>query len=80
MWSRISEKPKYINNQGLTIKGASQYLCESEDDIATLPTEKVVVGSSALVIPTGSVYILGPSRKWIKYNGVAVFNDTDSGI
>ena len=77
MWSSISEKPAYINNQGLTIRGASQYLCENDDDVATLPTERVVVGSSAIVITTGSTYILGPSRKWLKYNGIAVFNDKD---
>lgn len=77
MWAKISEKVSYLNKDGLTIKGASQYLCEEAADIDRLPTDKVTVGSSAVVIPTGEVYLLGPSRRWIKYNGVAVFNDSD---
>ena len=80
MWSKISEKPKYINNQGLTFKGAAQYLCEEEGDIESLPTSNVVIGSSAIVITTGSTYILGPSRQWLKFKGVAILNDDDSGI
>ena len=78
MWSKISEKPKYINNQGLTFKGTAQYLCEAEADVASLPTTNVAIGSSAIVIVTGSTYILGPSRKWLKYNGVAILNDTEN--
>lgn len=75
MWAKISEKASYLNRDGLTIQGAAQYLCEEAADIENLPTATVAVGSSAILIPTGDVYILGPSRRWIKYNGISMLNE-----
>ncbi len=73
MYTAVETKDDYYNTLGVKIKGASFYLCEEEGDITKLPT-KVGIGSRALVIPTGAIYMLGPSRKWIKYAGVSIMN------
>ena len=76
MFTKLDVKSNYINELGTSIVGASYFLCDAEDDadVATLPTTKVGVGSKALVIPTGHIYMLGPSRKWILYKGVSIMN------
>jgi hypothetical protein len=73
MISVVETKDDYYNALGAKIKGASFYLCEEEADVSSLPT-KVGIGSRALVIPTGSIYMLGPSKRWIKYAGVSIMN------
>lgn len=49
-----------------------EYVCDTEDDITTLPTGITVVGrnrprpgSTAIVIATRNVYILNNTRKWV---------------
>lgn len=73
-FARISLDEGFYNTAHMYVPGASQYICESDDDIAKLPTDdtKITIGSRAMVIPTGEVYIFGPSKKWIKYKGVAI--------
>ena len=46
----------------------SEFVCDTEDDIKNLPTEKnkVYPGSTCLVTATSEVYILNASRKWVK--------------
>lgn len=73
MYAVVETKDDYYNALGARIKGASFFLCEEAGDIAKLPT-KVGIGSRALVIPTGEIHMLGPSRKWIKYAGVSIMN------
>ena len=74
MYAAVDTKEDYYNALGAKIKGATFYLCEEEGDVAKLPTERIGVGSRALVIPTGAIYMLGPSRTWIKYAGVSIMN------
>lgn len=74
MYAAVDTKEDYYNALGAKIKGATFYLCENEDDVSKLPTDRVGIGSRALVIPTGSIYMLGPSRIWIKYAGVSIMN------
>ena len=76
MFAKLDTKSNYINELGTSITGASYFLCDAEDDadIETLPTTKIGVGSRALVIPTGHIYMLGPSRTWVLYNGVSIMN------
>ena len=76
MYSVVETRDDFYNALGARIKGATFYLCDSEDDadIEKLPTERIGIGSRALVIPTGHIYMLGPSRKWILYNGVSIMN------
>lgn len=75
MYAKINSEKNYINGLGVEIIGASYFLCDNEDDIATLPaSSKVGIGSRALVIPTGNIYMFSPSKKWIKYSGVSILN------
>lgn len=75
MYAKLNSEKNYINNLGVEIIGASYFLCDNEEDVANLPTGKDVgIGSRALVIPTGSIYMLSPSKKWVKYSGVSILN------
>lgn len=46
----------------------SEFVCDTEDDIKDLPTErnKVYPGSTCLVAENSEVYILNASRVWVK--------------
>ena len=74
MYSKLSTENNYINELGTHIKGASYFICDGDDDsdVEYLPTTGIGIGSRALVIPTGHIYILGPSRVWKLYPGVSM--------
>ena len=75
MYAKLNSEKNYINNLGVEIIGASYFLCDNEEDVENLPTGKDVgIGSRALVIPTGNIYMLSPSKKWVKYSGVSILN------
>ena len=75
MYAKLNSEKNYINALGVEIIGASYFLCDSADDIASLPTsQQIGIGSRALVIPTGAIYMFSPSRKWMKYAGVSILN------
>lgn len=44
-----------------------EYLCDTEEDIADLPT--CCPQSTALVCSTGDVYVVNASGKWVKFGG-----------
>ena len=76
MYALVSRQSGFFDQLGTDIKGASYYICDGEseeEDIEKLPT-KVGIGSRALCIQTGHVYVLGPSKKWVLYKGVSVLN------
>lgn len=73
MYAAVDTRDDYYNALGARIKGATFYLCEEEGDIQRLP-KTVGIGSRALVIPTGKIYMLGPSRNWLPYAGVSIMN------
>ena len=75
MYAKLNSEKNYIIGLVVDIIGASYFLCDNEDDVATLPVSaKVGIGSRALVIPTGSIYMFSPSKKWVKYSGVSILN------
>ena len=75
MYAKLNSEKNYINNLGVEIIGASYFLCDNEEDVANLPTGKDVgIGSRALVIPTGSIYMLSPSKQWVECSGVSILN------
>lgn len=49
-----------------------EFICDAEADVASLPTNagknytKPRAGSTALVCATGNVYVLTPSRTWVR--------------
>ena len=49
---------------GETLYGIKEFLLDSADDLSSLPTN-IRSGSSALIIPTGEVYFLNGSKKWV---------------
>lgn len=48
---------------GETLYGIKEFLLDSADDLSSLPT-KIRSGSSALIIPTGELYILNGDKEW----------------
>jgi hypothetical protein len=60
---------------GETLYGIKEFILDSEDDVKDLPTHKKVhVGSTALVIPTGTLYMLNGSHEWVEVGGKGVVN------
>lgn len=51
-----------IANGGQTVPGIKEYVIDSIDDLDCLP--KTPMGSTALIISTGKVYILDGSQEW----------------
>lgn len=81
MFTRVEVKDSYTTEFGGEVLGASFFLCDADindkgedPDIENLPTSKIGVGSKALCITTGNIYIFGPSLKWKKYKGVSILN------
>ena len=75
----LGNKEKYLVVTGVTHNNNNYYYIaecnDNEDDIKTLPvSSKVGIGSRALVIPTGNIYMFSPSKKWVKYSGVSILN------
>ena len=55
---------------GEILYGIKEFVLDSEDDLKDLYTHKKVhVGSTAFVIPTGTLYILNGSHKWVEVGG-----------
>lgn len=52
---------------GDTLYGIKEFIIDSAEDIANLPTNipKIRVGSTALVISSGDLYILNSAGKWV---------------
>lgn len=60
---------------GETLYGIKEFILDSEDDVKDLPTHsKVHVGSTALVIPTGTLYMLNGSHEWVEVGGKGSVN------
>lgn len=84
MYAKVSKEDNFYTELGTYVKGASYFLMDCEpktdesgvitiEDVDKLPTD-VGVGSKALHIQTALVYMFGPSKKWIKYNGSSILN------
>jgi hypothetical protein len=61
---------------GEILYGIKEFLLDSEDDVKDLPTKKIHVGSMAMVIPTGAIYILNGFSEWVKISGSSGSNGT----
>ena len=46
--------------------GVGGFLCDSASDVSNLPT-KTGVGSVALCVDDGKIYILNGSREWVEF-------------
>lgn len=61
---------------GEVLYGIKEFLLDSKDDLKDLPTN-LRSGSSAFIIPTGEVYFLNGSKKWVPV-GSSSSNSGDS--
>ena len=73
-YARVKVEDSFYNTANMWVPGASQFICETEDDVEALPVDvnKIAIGSRAMVISTGHIYIFGPSKKWLQYKGIAM--------
>ena len=60
---------------GEILYGIKEFLLDSEDDVKDLPTKKIHVGSMAMVIPTGAIYMLNGLSEWVPLGSS---NETES--
>lgn len=57
-----------ISENGKTSYGVREFMCDTADDVAKLPTT-CAPGSTAIIINENQdVYILSGNRKWVKLN------------
>lgn len=57
-----------LSQSGHTTYGIKEFVVDSESDVENLPTD-VPMGSAALVIETGAVYVLNSKKSWKKLSG-----------
>ena len=56
---------------GETLYGIKEFLLDTEGDVKDLPTKKIGVGSTAMVITSGNLYILNGSHQWVLFSSVS---------
>lgn len=63
---------------GDTVYGIKEYVVDTPADIAALPRDpkKIKIGSTALVISTGDVYMLNGGYQWSLIGGNSSGGDT----
>lgn len=61
---------------GETLYGVKEFLLDSVEDLAKLPTN-LRSGSSALIIPTGDLYILNGDKKWVVFGEESIENNPE---
>ena len=54
---------------GETLYGIKEFLLDSKEDVKDLPIEKVHIGSTALVISSGDLYMLNGNKEWTIVGG-----------
>ncbi len=75
MYALVESKDSFINELGTKLKGASFYICDGDEEAVVAKLPKIVgVGSRALFIESGHIYMFGPSKQWILYKGVSILN------
>lgn len=56
---------RITKNNDTVLPGVKEYFCDTEADVKFLPKD-AEVGSAALVIETGEVYLINTKGKWKK--------------
>jgi hypothetical protein len=60
-------KNMYVGKQLCGDLSPCEYLCDTDADIANLPES--CVGSTAVSIESGKVYIVNTEGKWVEFGG-----------
>lgn len=55
---------KLISNDGDVSYGIKEFVCDTPEDIVTLPSCQM--GSTCVVISTSDVYMLNSQKEWVK--------------
>lgn len=63
---------------GETLYGIKEYLIDSKEDLKDLPTKKIKIGSTAVMIPDGILYILNSNYEWVEFGGFSSSGDESS--
>ena len=62
---------------GETLYGIKEFLLDAVEDLTNIPIAKLKPGSSALVIPTGELYIFDGNKNWTLLGGAAASSNPD---
>lgn len=62
---------------GETLYGIKEFLLDSVEDLTQLP-KNIRCGSSALIIPTGELYILDGKKEWTLFGGQGSNSDGET--
>ena len=53
-----------LTQNGKSTYGLYEFACDTGEDLKKLPVKNAVVGSRALVIETGQVFVLNRNKQW----------------
>lgn len=59
----IGEIGEYLPGQ----RKPREFVCDTEEDIVNLPA--CCIGSAALIISTGDIYVVNANGEWVKFGG-----------
>lgn len=54
-----------ISQSGITSHGVQEFAVDTPDDLTSLPTH-IAMGSTAIVISTGDLYMINSQGEWIQ--------------
>lgn len=63
---------------GETLYGIKEFLLDSVEDLTDIPIAKLKPGSSALIIPTGELYIFSGNKEWQVLGGKTITENPDA--
>lgn len=56
-----------------------EFVCDTEDDLPSIETARVPMGSTCYVIDSGITYILNGQKEWKKYTGSSATSGEENG-
>lgn len=62
---------------GETLYGIKEFLLDTVEDLTDIPIAKLRPGSSALIIPTGELYMFDGNRNWTLLGGATASSNPD---
>ena len=62
---------------GETLYGIKEFLLDTVEDLTNIPIAKLRPGSSALIIPTGELYVFDGNKNWTLLGGITASSNPD---
>lgn len=57
---------KLFSHEGDISYNIKEWVCDTPEDLANLPSDPAAMGSTAFIISTSELYMLNSEGKWVK--------------